>query len=352
MNKKIVSTVVSILMILGSTSIPAFASMSNGTVVVGSKAFDLNYANNPTNVQEISDVVVEGGEVYVKDFSGNWINNITGLAVTANLVPAVVYTSATGKINYDAADKDQVNSLVALGDSITYGMSAAKGYGYVDLYYNNLKSLPENDGIKLMNMGIPGEESSDLLSNLKNDEITKNAVSSAKDITICVGGNNLLSPVINDLATTFNLQPSSTTFSSDLEAALVNPNNLQKLNTIMSGLPSELSTGVKQFSTDWTGIIATVKSLAPKANIYVTTVYNPIDKLDPLYNTFDQAIKQINTTISTSNTGYKVADIYTAFKDYTGTEPLTDFNLFTGNLDPHPTTKGHEVIYQSIIGAK
>ncbi|MBU3143442.1 cell wall-binding repeat-containing protein [Clostridium sp. CF012] len=244
------------------------------------------------------------------------------------------------------------DSYIALGDSITYGMSAEKDHGYVDLFYNNLKSFPGNVGIKLMNLGKSGDKSSDLLSKLQNDATTKNSVSKAKVITISVGGNNLLSPVINGLAIAFNLDPASATFASDLELAISNPNNQQKLTIALSKLPSGIMSGVKQFGTDWVYIIGMIKMLAPNADVYVTTLYNPLNHLDPLYNIFDQAIQGINTTIRIPNTGYKVADVYTAFHDYQGIDPLTNFSLFTGNLDPHPTTKGHEVIYQCHVDAK
>lgn len=352
MNKKIISSLLGVLMTLGLTSIPAFASMSNGTVIMGNKAFDLSYANNTANIKEISDAISAGGEVYVKNFSGNWINNISGQTVDANVIPAVVYKNSVGEINYDAADKDQMNVLAAMGDSITFGMSATKGNGYVDLFYNNAKSIQGNEELKLMNLGIPGDKSSDLLSKLMNDSPTKDAVRKAKIITISVGGNNLLAPVINAIATSFNLVPTSPTFAKDLALALSSPNNQQTLNIALSKLPSALTAGVQQFGTDWMGIIGAIKTLAPKADVYVTTLYNPLNQLDPLYNVFDPAIQGINKIIKTPNAGYKVADVYTAFHDYKGTEPLVNFNLFTGNLDPHPTTKGHEVIYQSHISAK
>lgn len=61
MNKKIISSVLAALMIAGSTSFTAFAAIPNGTVVIGSKAFDLNYANDPVNITEINKEIVAGG---------------------------------------------------------------------------------------------------------------------------------------------------------------------------------------------------------------------------------------------------------------------------------------------------
>jgi hypothetical protein len=111
MNKKFISSALAALMIAGSTSFSAFAAMKIGTVVIGNKAFDLAYANDPVNLTEITDAIVEGGAVYVKDFEGKWIENISSKQVSANIIPAVIYKNAFGVTNFDAADKDQVTKL-------------------------------------------------------------------------------------------------------------------------------------------------------------------------------------------------------------------------------------------------
>ena len=131
MNKKITSSVLAALMIAGSTSFTALASMSNGTVVIGDQAFDLKYANDLVNVDEITNAVVAGGEVYVKDFNGIWISNLTGETVDANIIPAVVYKSVDEEINYDSMDRDQVTTITvesanAIKDvNVDYGTEVA-----------------------------------------------------------------------------------------------------------------------------------------------------------------------------------------------------------------------------------
>lgn len=106
MNKKITSSIIAALIIAGSTSFTAFAAMDKGSVVIGNKAFSLEYANDPINIGKITDAIVEGGGVYVKDFSGKWINNFTGLIVDASVIPAVTYNNASGTTYFDAQDKD------------------------------------------------------------------------------------------------------------------------------------------------------------------------------------------------------------------------------------------------------
>ncbi|MBU3197689.1 Ig-like domain-containing protein [Clostridium estertheticum] len=104
MNKKITSSALAALIIAGSTSFTAFAAMDNGTVVIGDKAFDLAYANDSINAPEITSPIIAGGAIYVKDFNGNWINNVTGETTSAGLIPAVVYKNTKGETKFDSAD--------------------------------------------------------------------------------------------------------------------------------------------------------------------------------------------------------------------------------------------------------
>lgn len=112
MNKKIISSVITTLMIVGATSFTAFASIPNGTAAIGGKAFDFAYANDPANIDVITDAIVAGGVVYVKNFSGKWVDNTTGLEVSASVIPAVVYKNTTGVVTlYDPADKDVLSTV-------------------------------------------------------------------------------------------------------------------------------------------------------------------------------------------------------------------------------------------------
>jgi len=131
-NKKITSSIIAALIMAGSTSLTAFAAMGDGSVVIGSKAFSLEYSNDKANFDEISAEVVKGGAIYVKDFNGKWINNLTGLTVEASLLPAVVYKDANGTTSFDAQDKDSVEngttkvtsvSLNKITDILTVGGS-------------------------------------------------------------------------------------------------------------------------------------------------------------------------------------------------------------------------------------
>ncbi|MBU3197747.1 hypothetical protein LL037_24465 [Clostridium estertheticum] len=121
MNKKITSTALAALMIAGSTSFSAFAAMADGTVVIGTKAYDLAYANDPANATEITAAIVAGGTVYIKDFNGNWIDNVTGASINASVIPAVTYTDAKGTTQIGAGD-----ATVTAATSVTTAAINAK----------------------------------------------------------------------------------------------------------------------------------------------------------------------------------------------------------------------------------
>ena len=83
----------------------AETSMPIGTVVIGAKAFDLTYANDPKNQTEISAEIIAGGTVYVKNFNGVWVDNDSSKTINASIIPSVTYKSETGiESNYTAGD--------------------------------------------------------------------------------------------------------------------------------------------------------------------------------------------------------------------------------------------------------
>jgi len=129
LKNKIISSFIFAFMVAGISSFSAFAAMPNGTVTIGGKAFNLGYANGLANIDEITNAIVAGGEIYVKGFSGQWINNATGLTVTASVIPAVVYTNANGvKTSFDAKDADSSTPTIPVPDITkdSFGYDVAK----------------------------------------------------------------------------------------------------------------------------------------------------------------------------------------------------------------------------------
>jgi lysophospholipase L1-like esterase len=206
-------------------------------------------------------------------------------------------------------------NYTALGDSIAFGVGATGYYGYVNDFRDYLNTVYGT--VNLTNKGVPGATSTDLLTLLTSDSLTRTAVKNAQVLTISIGGNNLLRCASN---------------------------NYNTIDTTCS------ATGVTNFKNDWTKILDTIRtSIGSTAKLYVMTLYNPYTGTDPNFATSDSYIKQINAVIQTSSNistyNYRVADVYTDFsgKLADGTWKTASWTHFTETTrDPHPTDAGHK----------
>ncbi|MDQ7095056.1 GDSL-type esterase/lipase family protein [Desulfosporosinus sp. PR] len=247
------------------------------------------------------------------------------------------------------AQADSSGDYISLGDSIAYGFNAPSGQGYSDLFSAYLKGRPELAGLQFANLAHPGDESNDLLAKLQNSAAAQKDLSQARVVTISIGGNNLLGPVIRALAEVYHLDPSDPQLYSELGQALKADKALAStlFQLALSGnIETELDTGVATFRTDWPQILQSVQSLAPGSQIYVLNVYNPFAQDNPFFSLVDPYIQQINKIIETGQ-GYSYADIYTCFLQESAQKPL-NYDLLQGNFDPHPTLQGHQLIFQRL----
>lgn len=87
-----------------------FAAIPDGTVVIGDKAYELNYANTEANESEIQTAILtSNNKVYVKDYNGFWIDNTSNRMIEASIVPSVIYKDRTGKEQkYESGDGELV----------------------------------------------------------------------------------------------------------------------------------------------------------------------------------------------------------------------------------------------------
>jgi len=115
MKKKIISSIFVALTIVVTSSISVYAAMPNGTVVIGSKSFALAYANDTANVTEITNAIIQGGAIYVKDFSGTWIDNSTGRLVIAGVVPGEGGNQVTAVAVSSVSLNKTIDSLIIGG---------------------------------------------------------------------------------------------------------------------------------------------------------------------------------------------------------------------------------------------
>ncbi len=275
----------------------------------------------------------------------------------------VLLLSVTGlspEVSAAEAQTKAQSIYVALGDSIT------SGYGLESFTNNDVKNrnssnnfvtkLGKRLGMKTVNFGVEGITSSALLSSLKKPSTAeqKNAVAQIREaglITLSIGGNNVFIPLLN--AVNDQLGTGKSIFNagaSELQNAIL---QLLFNEELLNKLKGNISAGAEAFagndklhkSGELSDIIRTIKDLNPKAKLVVQTVYDPYGFILP--DTVGKAIDTMNAAIIKQAGGGKnfvVADVGSAFKK--AGKGMQLLNADSGKtFDPHPTKKGHEVIY-------
>jgi lysophospholipase L1-like esterase len=86
------------------------------------------------------------------------------------------------------ADAPATWNYVALGDSLAVGVDARRGY--VERYAAHIES-DTGARVEVLNLGVSGQTSSELLYTLRNDESMRRALSTAEVVTFNIGINDL-----------------------------------------------------------------------------------------------------------------------------------------------------------------
>ncbi|MCF8565171.1 SGNH/GDSL hydrolase family protein [Alicyclobacillus tolerans] len=227
-----------------------------------------------------------------------------------SLSPAVAMADTTG-----APVTAQHGSLVALGDSISYGYNLGPNnlQPSTEAFPNLLAKLNQDT---VQNLAVPGWTSGDLLAALQNNSSFQSAVKSAKVVTVDIGSNDLLG-----LASTDGLLTS------------LNP-------SLTAQQQSQFAAAIAQFAKNLPDIINRVHSLNPSAYIVLYNLYDPFDAtlLPGLHNLAEKLIGQENQIISqTAATSHlTVANAYQAFNGRQA--------VFVRPLDVHPTVYGQDAL--------
>lgn len=252
------------------------------------------------------------------------------------------------------SENDERKLFLPLGDSIAYGMNAEQNKGYASQLYRYLKGISQYSSLTASSekTAVPGLDSSDLLNLINANQFL---LPSAAVITISIGGNNILPIVNGEVCKVLNISPDqSRPDELPAQVAKVIAQQPEALNKLI-GLTQDkvfldrLQGSAERFKSDWAQIVNMLKVSAPKAKIYVLTVYNPFSIKEQLfYSIFESYISGINSTIKSYNQYYNVVDVHDVFAQHTG-EAITNFNMFAGNFDPHPNQLGHNIIFEAHI---
>lgn len=109
----------------------------------------------------------------------------------------VLAAGVSGLWIYDQNTPERGKELVALGDSLTYGVGDQSGEGYAE----NLEEVineKRDEPLTVYNYGIPGQQTDGLLAQLKDDEV-KTALKNAEYFTVFIGTNDLIKTNGGDL---------------------------------------------------------------------------------------------------------------------------------------------------------
>jgi lysophospholipase L1-like esterase len=101
------------------------------------------------------------------------MNKVLSLLLILVLLTFAGVAYAAPKAESPANTDKECTNYVALGDSISVGLSASDDEGYVDLFFEYLAELEGEAGyrnLKLRNRAIVGDTSSDLLEAITHDE--------------------------------------------------------------------------------------------------------------------------------------------------------------------------------------
>jgi lysophospholipase L1-like esterase len=214
----------------------------------------------------------------------------------------------------------------ALGDSLAVGVLDSQG-GYVRRYEADI-GADTGVTVSLLDLGVNGAHSGDLLNSLQNDSTFRSNVSSAQVITWDIGGDDLLHAI--------NLFNNGQCGGAD------------NLDCVRSA--------VATFMPNWDAIVQQILTLRDKNNTIIRTmdIYNPFVaqlQANGQFNTIEPFLDQVNQHIAASAqaNGIPMAQIHLVFNGPNGTDDPVAKGLLTVD-GIHPNDAGHKVIADALRG--
>lgn len=261
------------------------------------------------------------------------IFTVPAAGICAVLLAAVVAVSA-------AEPATAPGLYVALGDSIAYG------YGLSDIPAQCYPSLVASGlGTNLINYAVSGMTSDGLLTALENmDEGTVGCtqLQNAALITVSIGSNDLLSKLSGVQSMMPESKKTDTAVYAALEASLTSDEKL-----------AEFASGVESYRVNLPKIYTGLRKLNKSARIIMTEFYNPY--FGVMFGAFDFGalsdtfIVQMNKVLhdGQAEMDYKIAPVYDAFNK----PSLTNVDMASLNLDPHPNNAGQIIFAEAVLSA-
>lgn len=248
---------------------------------------------------------------------------------------------------------------VAFGDSIAAGYGLSDYDPETDTSHLDYVSLLAGTS-QLIDLTASGMATDELLELVAQPE-TVEAVKKADLITISIGGNDLIRPllqaVLPDVEVSSLMIPTMAEDTGLDIGAIAQEIGLGDLSVVIPAIMEVI--GNVETITDATysnicGIIAAIKTANPDVPVLIQTVYNPY-RGSALLQGYDSMLDNVFAILNTKITkaaaenGAITADVFTAFVPY-GAALLSssDPELF---YDPHPNYNGHVVIAETVEAA-
>ena len=262
-----------------------------------------------------------------------------------SLILALIIAFATVISPVGAADNISEDLLI-LGDSISTGYGLAEPD--TDSYGAKLAEAMDLPEPAYLNLARDGATSGQLRDALSSPEAAA-IISEFGTIVLSIGGNDILGPFFALAKQALELEPDAP--NQELPTAFAqNPNAITKMATALFENQAQFAQIVGDFADNIAEIIDLIKAAAPKAQIYVQTIYDPFGGV-PGFEMLSAAagiiLSQMNGAIfdGAETGGYIIADIAALFEGaallYTN---ISDFDI-------HPNAAGHNLIFEQIYAA-
>jgi lysophospholipase L1-like esterase len=225
-----------------------------------------------------------------------------------------------------SAQAAQSRVYVALGDSLAFGAFALPGQGYVPTYRNRVEA-GTGANVNLVNLGVPGWKSGELLAAIRGNLLFRVLVANASVVTWNIGGNDFLS--------------ARNTYK---DRTCGGPDNQDCLRATVATL-----------KTNWDAIMAEILSLRRTSNTIIRTmdIYNPFVNEDRREDTWPndqgndfevvkQYLEAANSHIAMTATANNIpyAQVYLAFNGPNGAVDPSDLGyIFFDGI--HANGRGH-----------
>ena len=235
---------------------------------------------------------------------------------------------------------------LALGDSLAFGYQeykfnaavAATGTvnpaGFTTGYVNDFSALIETlrPELRTVNYGCPGETTTTFISGGCPYPFPLHDAYAGSQLAAAVAfltAHPSVSPITLDLG------------ANDLLGLVNGCGGVTQTTCIYAGAPAVLQTVALNLSK----ILATLRSVAPRSEIIVLQLYNPLAVVDTSTNSLTEALNTEIAAVAASASA-RSADAFTPF-NLAPSEPQTlcALTLFCTSLhDIHPTDAGYQVI--------